>query len=184
MKQSFLTLSILFTVSIALVGCFGSSDIWYAATDDDVSSIERLLKDGIDVDAKDYDGETPLSSAASFGHLKSVRFLLSKGANPNITNDSGDTALLSVGLISDNTEDDIEIIRLLIKAGADIDFEDSNGSTALHSAVFFGRAYLVKALLDNGENTEIKDKYNETPILSLCTIAKEKDAKEIFNLLP
>jgi len=112
-----------------------------------------------------------------------VKFLLSKGANPNITDNSGDTALLSVGFISDSIDDDIEIVRLLIKAGADIDFQDSNGSTALHSAVMFERSYLVKALLDNGANTEIRDKYNETPILSLCVISKEEKAKEIFNLL-
>jgi len=61
MKKSFFILSLFFTVSMTLIGCFDpTSDIWYAATDDDVSTIEHLLDSGIDIDAKDHDGSTEL----------------------------------------------------------------------------------------------------------------------------
>lgn len=184
MKKLFFTLLLSFIASTTLVGCFSlSSDIWYAATDDDLSTIKDLLDSGTDIDVQDHDGETPLSSAVSFGHLKSVKFLLSKGANPNIPNKSGDTPILSVGFISDSIEDDLEIIRLLAKSGADMNFQDSSGDTALHIAMLYGKLKFVKVLLDNGAKTDIKNKNNETPILNICMIDQEDIAIKIFDLL-
>jgi ankyrin repeat protein len=44
----------------------------------------------VDINDKDYLGRTPLMMSVIFGHYKSVEFLLSIGANPNIPNIHGD----------------------------------------------------------------------------------------------
>jgi hypothetical protein len=52
-----------------------------------------LLEKGADINAKRWDGDTPLYCASSNGH-KAIAFLwLEKGADQNITNDYGNTPL-------------------------------------------------------------------------------------------
>ncbi|HIP81034.1 MAG TPA: ankyrin repeat domain-containing protein, partial [Leucothrix mucor] len=54
------------------------------------------------------------------------------------------------------------------------------GDTALHTAVSLGRKNLVKALLDNGANPNIKNKEGYTPIWSICG---HKDTKQILDMI-
>lgn len=52
---------------------------------------DRLLTNGANKDAKDDDGNTPLHLAAYIGHINGVKYLLSHGADPHITNNDGET---------------------------------------------------------------------------------------------
>lgn len=58
--------------------------------------------------------------------------------------------------------------RLLIEAGADLDFQNNEGSTALISAAFFGRPEIVRMLLDKGADKAIKNKYGATAYQSVA----------------
>jgi ankyrin repeat protein len=57
-----------------------------------IPMVESLLKSGIDVNAVNNDGMTPLMAAASTGNLQVIRLLLGKGANPGAVNNLGETA--------------------------------------------------------------------------------------------
>jgi uncharacterized protein len=52
-----------------------------------------LIERGIDVNAKQEGGFTPLQEAAQNGQLELVEFLLQRGADTEAKNDAGDTAL-------------------------------------------------------------------------------------------
>ena len=89
-------------------------------------------------------GSTPLMYAALYGDAGSVRRLLGNGANPNIQNDAGATALLWA-------VDDEERTRLLLEGGADPNARSGEGRTALIIAAGrFGSSAVVKLLLDHG----------------------------------
>src|SRR5688572_32043917 len=55
-----------------------------------------------------------------------------------------------------------EIAKILIDAGADINFQNNDGSTALLSAAFFCRPEIVKMLLEKNADKTLKNKYGAT----------------------
>ncbi len=52
----------------------------WAASQGDVEEIERLVANGIDLDAADYDGRTAAHLAASEGHANVIQYLIDHGA--------------------------------------------------------------------------------------------------------
>ena len=56
-------------------------------------TIETFLVLGADIHAKDYTGLTPLHAAASNKNLEAYCFLIDRGADPTMQNESGRTAL-------------------------------------------------------------------------------------------
>ena len=58
-----------------------------AAGSGDVSTLSRLLDEGVDINAKNSLGRTPLISAAAYNQKEVVQILLERGADPSITDD-------------------------------------------------------------------------------------------------
>jgi ankyrin repeat protein len=104
-------------------------DIFDAVIDNDIDKIRNFIKDGIDVNIIEaFNGDTPLITAAMYGHINSLNLLLELGADVNIKNyDSVDAIRCSI----DNSK--IEITKNLLKHGADINTKDRWGRTALIS---------------------------------------------------
>jgi hypothetical protein len=61
-----------------------------------------------------------------------------------------------------------EEAKILIDAGADINFQNNDGSTPLLTAAFFCRPEIVKMLLDKGADKNIKNKYGATAYMSVA----------------
>jgi ankyrin repeat protein len=64
-----------------------------AAEAGNIESVKQAIADGADVNAKNEDGVTPLSSAAYFGHKKVVELLIAKDADVNAKDNLGDTPI-------------------------------------------------------------------------------------------
>jgi uncharacterized protein len=111
--------------------------------------------------------------ACAVGDMEYVKRYLSEGENPNSIYDLDWTPL--------NTaveNDQMGIIELLLKNGADINFQSAEGWTALHQAVDLSidstiqnsgkqgeePTEIIKYLLDNGASVSIKDKSGMTPL--------------------
>jgi hypothetical protein len=94
--------------------------------------------------AKGTGGSTPLMFAALYADVDAVRLLLDSGADPNVRNDAGATALLWA-------IDDAQKTQLLLSRGADPNVRSDDGATPLLLAAGrFGSLAVVKALLDGG----------------------------------
>ena len=57
-----------------------------------------------------------------------------------------------------------ESVRLLIEAGADVDVQSCNQSTALHCSAEDGNAAIVSLLLSANANPNLKDFKGKTPL--------------------
>ena len=105
------------------------------------------------VNARDITtGETALHAVVQRRDLTWVRFLLQRGANPNIADKNGTTPLQIAAQLGF-----IEGVEQLIKRGAEVDVSDSTGETPLISAVHRGDLKLVEMLIANGGNPDRTD---------------------------
>lgn len=83
---------------------------------EDLVEIRRLLDSGVDVNATNKHGWTPLMLAAGSGNLPILKLLLSKGADVRAVNNFGASALAYAAL-----EGECKAIQLLLEAGSPID---------------------------------------------------------------
>jgi ankyrin repeat protein len=95
-------------------------------------------------------GTTPLMQAVLYGDADSVKFLLEQGADPNIRNDAGATALMWA-------VDDLAKTRLLVEHGADVNARSEDARTPLLIAAGrFANTEVVKLLLERGADLAAK----------------------------
>lgn len=152
-------------------------DIFEAACIGNNETVNQLLdKNPEFINSFSSDGFTPLGLASFFGHLSVVKFLLDKGANPNIAsnNQFKVTPIHSACAISH-----FDIAELLIEHGADANAKQMQGVTPLHSAAHNGQTKLSKLLIDNGADINAKMDTGQTPLF----MANEKDFQETADLI-
>ncbi len=113
--------------------------------DGDHRAFQRMLSEDPRIARlKGPGGSTPLMYAALYGDANAVRLLLDKGADPNVRNEAGASALMWA-------VDDLEKTRLLLQRGADVKARSEDGRTALSiAASWSGSLAVVRLLLDAG----------------------------------
>jgi uncharacterized protein len=88
----------------------------------------------------------------------------------------GSSPLISAALFGKT-----EAAKILIEAGADINFKNNDGSTALHTASFFCRPEIVKMLLDKSADKTVKNKYGSTAYESVA--GPFSDLKSTYDIM-
>ena len=73
-----------------------------------------------------------------------------------------------MSLLSAAWEGDLDRVKAAVIRGEDIDGRGSDEDTALHNACRNGHVDIVKYLLANGANTELKTGNNWTPLQLTC----------------
>jgi len=101
-----------------------------------------------------------LDSAAFRGYVKSAKYLLTQGADPNHKNETSNTVLHSAG-----SQGHAAVIEVLLDAGAEINAVGSGDTTPLNEAVFPGRKAAAELLIRRGANLEIGDCTGMTPLI-------------------
>ena len=112
-------------------------------------------------------GVTPLIRATKAGDIPVIELLLAHGALPNLPNFNGDTPLMAAcakGWINSPSrgasyteEQALEVYDLLRAAGADVNARTHFNETALHSAALRGWNKIVKKLIADGAELDVKD---------------------------
>ena len=105
----------------------------------DLETAALFLEWGADINAKDFDNATPLHHYVYFGS-DLVEFAIKSGADVNAKEVSfGWTPLISLCRTAGfNDEENVEIIKtakILLNAGADINWKDNDGMTAYDNAL-------------------------------------------------
>jgi hypothetical protein len=115
-----------------------------------------------------YAKDTALHVAAAGHRVEIAKLLLHAGADPNSARNHRRSRPLHYAadgyVISKlwNEKNQVAMIRLLLKAGAEIDAQDKNGATPLHRAVRTRCAAAVKCLVDAGADAMLKNKPGST----------------------
>ncbi|XP_015211935.1 caskin-2 isoform X2 [Lepisosteus oculatus] len=129
--------------------------------------------------------KTPLDLACEFGRLKVAQLLLSSNMSVALLEgerkDSSDSSFNTpLHLAARNGHKDI--IRLLLKAGIDIN-KITKAGTALHEAALYGKTEVVRLLLDAGIDVNIRNTYNQTALDIVNQFTTSHASKDIKQLL-
>ena len=93
------------------------------------AALQALNVLGIDPDARDDDGGTPMHRVAGEGRVEIIELLYAAGANPNARDNRGRTPLHRAAY-----QGRTEAIDALVAGGADLNARDNNNDTPLHDA--------------------------------------------------
>ena len=113
---------------INAVNSSGETPLIYACRYRMASTVKRMLYRGADVHARDIEGRTPLLEACKniYVNEDTVKALLNAGADSNDTDPGGMTPTMCLALNRGN----IELMTLLVNAGADIYAVNKEGQSA------------------------------------------------------
>eukprot|EP01111_Echinosteliopsis_oligospora_P009281 TRINITY_DN2698_c0_g1_i1.p1 TRINITY_DN2698_c0_g1~~TRINITY_DN2698_c0_g1_i1.p1 ORF type:complete len:275 (-),score=96.61 TRINITY_DN2698_c0_g1_i1:162-986(-) len=144
----------------------------------DVKRLRELLDSGVDVNFQDFDkGWTPLHVAAARGSKQALELLVQRGANINIQDNRGSTALHS--LIYKR----YDVLALwFVRQGANIHIQDQRGFSSYDMALGFFQKELSDAAA--GKTEEVKAAAAKPP--PVAEPKKEKDvslpAEEVLKI--
>jgi len=128
--------------------------------------------------SKEEEIEVPnldLHTAIYMRDLNIIRQHIKAGSDVNIKEETRQ----STPLITAAALDEPEAAQLLIDAGADLNYQNIDGSTALITAAVFGKTETAKVLVKAGANLNIQNNEGSTALL----IASFLCNKEIVNML-
>uniref|UniRef100_A0A8C6KKV5 CASK interacting protein 2 n=1 Tax=Nothobranchius furzeri TaxID=105023 RepID=A0A8C6KKV5_NOTFU len=127
--------------------------------------------------------KTPLDLACEFGRVKVCELLLNSNMVTGLLEggrkDSQDSTT-PLHLAARNGHKDI--IKLLLKAGVDINKATKEG-TALHEAALYGKTEVVQLLLDVGINVNMRNTFNQTALDIVNQFTTTTASREIKELL-
>jgi ankyrin repeat protein len=151
-----------------------------AAKRDQVKQIRKLLTaNRMWLEKRDKYQRTPLHSAARYGSVSVIQFLVEKGADPNAKDESGNTPLHLATLYSHD-----EAAEILIRANSDINALNDNGESPLSAATFYGTPRTLGLLLSRKADNAIRDKDNNTLLHLSARRGNIDKVQEILKYAP
>jgi len=138
------------------------STIFEASATGRLNHVMRLLaRDPQLVNNYAEDGFQALGLACFFGHIEVAEYLVKGGApiNAPSRNELGAAPLQSAVAAGH-----AEIVRMLLKHGADPNVREQGGSTPLHAAAQNGDEDMIRILLFGGSDLNIKNDEGKTPL--------------------
>jgi len=100
--------------------------------------------------------------------LTKIKEFISNGANINAIDEYSESLLSKIILEKGRTKYGIKIVKWLIDLGANIDYQDKDGSTALFDATIVHCFEIVSYLLKKGANPNLFSENPEETVLGLA----------------
>jgi ankyrin repeat protein len=161
--------------TLAASGATHAGALFDAAGRGDLAAVEKLLGEGVDVDERGRNAETPLLAAALADEVAVAELLIARGADVMARNEGGLTPLHAAAYSGN-----VEVARLLLDHGAE--FEDKvnfSGTTPLIVAAEENRVAVAELLIARGADLSIPDRDGFTAL----TQAWAKKRIEMVRLL-
>jgi len=114
-----------------------------------VEIAKLLVGKGGNIHTKDTNGNTALITAVKEGRINLVEYFLNMGADPNVKNNKGETALLLAAALYPDNNDNVAIVKNLLAKGANIQDKNTNYETPFDiSKRRYGPTNKIAILLD------------------------------------
>jgi len=147
-----------------------------------ITTIEKILNDGIDINSKNENGNTPLTYILEkypYGMdndiFQIIKLLVDHGADIHLSNNKNQTPLILASMTGG-----VDLIKFFIDNGSNVNRCDQEGISPLIYAIWASHHNRVKFLIDAGANiNHIANDTNITPIK--CAI--QRTNKSIIKLL-
>ena len=124
----------------------GYTPLMSALTGKEKRIVELLIENGANVNVEDKQGRSPLHLACTFNNLDYCKILIANGANIHKIDEHGNQPLWNATHNAVYEGGDVEIIKLLIKMGADPSHGIDSGITPLSFARDFGSKEIFELL--------------------------------------
>ena len=153
-----------------------------------ISVLKYLIEHGASVNATEENGNSPIIVACNNKHFEIAQILVHAGADVNFTNNEKSALYIAsscneinfvqlllesniniekfggYALLEACNKNYIEISRLLVQYGSNVNYLDLFNSTPLHLACANNNLELIKLLMDHGADENITNKNNKNPI--------------------
>ena len=154
-----------------------------ALENDDYEAADALIASGADVNAFSFSSIIVIIAQADYSEeqkMRAIKYLLDHGADPKATGKSGFYALSSAA-----HKGNIELVRLFLDLGLDVNHSDNYGQTPLIRAAesSCSNVETVQLLLSNGAEMRIKDKRGENSVFKAVISAVFSHNYEILECL-
>ena len=174
-----------------------NTPLHYASEGSFTDNVVKLIQIGAPINFANKDGLSALHLAAKFNRLDTVKNLIAMGADIGAIDKDGATplqismqssakekngVLMHAGSFS--KEDRLEIVKLLLESGADPNFKDSKGNTALHYAAKYSEPEDVEQLLSFGAHIRASNLKNEIPFELANGNSRIRSQKVYWKLQP
>jgi len=177
MKRVLLMLCSLGIIAFIGTGCSTVSpqstkedQLFEACKKGDLAKVKELIREGVDVNAKDKDGRTALHRVKN---IEMAEILIENQADVNSKDRHGCVPLHYVAYGRDD-----ETVRLLVKSGADVNAKTKRGITPLHYASKGGSLKVFKLLIAEGASAK-----NGKESLLLSAVGSDKDSADLAEYL-
>jgi ankyrin repeat protein len=162
---------------------FGYTPLFFAAATGYMIVAQLLIEHGAQIDLQEIEHQrTSLMLATLNGHHEVVAVLLQRGANQNLQDKHGFSALLLGASNLHKPAWRKLTSTLLAEKLAPIDAVENQGRTALMYAAQAGAKDTVSELLQHGANINLQDKDGRTA-LSWAVLGKTTDHEETASVL-
>lgn len=138
----------------------GLMPLYVAAGHGKLEMVLLILLKGADNDALDNDGWSPLYVAVYHNRAEVVEALLAAGVDASLR--CGRYGNSPLHLATERGY--LEILKILIDPGAEVDATSRDGRTALHRPAFFNNAEAIGMLVEAGSNIEAENKSGCRPL--------------------
>ncbi|XP_055957954.1 ankyrin-2-like, partial [Patella vulgata] len=162
-------------ITTSTMGNRKSTALLRSCKNGDYDSIVPLLKRGASVEYTDLYGNTPLLAAITNHHTNCVELLLNNEYSPANTKHRDKTVNTPLMVAVNN----VDIVRLLINSGCQLNKTNRFKDSALHLAVRFNNVKVVELLLKSGIDVTLKNKNGRTALQMASILNYER----IFNIL-
>jgi len=141
----------------------------------DPQRVKLLLSRGADVNKRDAQGYTPLTSAARQRYTDMIKLLLDHKADVNLANADGMTPLLESAM-----RDDVPSIKVLLAHGADKEVKGPGGFDPLALSIEERKYAAAKALIDAGAKVSVTEGEQRLTPLMIAAAESAPGEGEVF----